>query len=162
MGAEYKQYLRKAVFMGLIFIWPRTDLTKWETLTRCLWKEDTCWQSLTLQLPKASVRWKYMMAERLTSQRLIKKPKSTAFCRLDFCEADLPGQGTWYGQWEINLDHTYDGGATVRLRLWQVYCKQSDILYPYQKQNLVVIISINTVVGARIQWCLLAMWGMQD
>lgn len=37
-------------------------------------------------------------------------------------------------------------GVKARQRLSQVYDKQSNFLYPYQKQN--------TMVAARIQWCL--------
>jgi hypothetical protein len=37
----------------------------------------------------------------------------------------------WYGQWEMTLEQAHVGGVTARLRLWQVYCKQSDFLIPF-------------------------------
>lgn len=49
-------------------------------------------------------------------------------------------------------------GVKARPRLWQFYCKQSDVLCPYQKQSIVVA----AVVLARTQQHLQDMQGTED
>jgi hypothetical protein len=52
-------------------------------------------------------------------------------------------------------------GATAKLRLSQFYWGQSDF-YLYQKQTVVPIARISTVVVARIQKCLRTTKGAQN
>lgn len=50
------------------------------------------------------------------------------------------------------LNQTWVGGARTRLRLWHLsYWEKSELLYLYQKQIILTIASIHTVVVARIQ-----------